>query len=146
MKGVKISLKRICPLAGRKVKNDLPVDRPVDRPTFKFLTVEPADRPPGRSRPEPESNGSLAGRSPGRPGQPESGLTSVGRPLGRPAQGAGLRARPCARRSTGPVDRLWLWSIGPVDRQSLAELNSELENWVFNYQIYPIKSLKNPQK
>ena len=33
--GVFITHYKICPLAGRKVKIDLPVDRPVDRPTVK---------------------------------------------------------------------------------------------------------------
>ena len=112
----------------------------------KFMTVEPAGGPPGRPRPEPESNGSLAGRPPGRPGQPESGLTSAGRPLSRPAKKAGLRARPCARRSTGPVDQPLVQSTVPVDRQGLAELFIGFENWVSNYLIKSHKLSKIPQK
>ena len=53
---------KICPLAVGKGKFALPVDRAVDRPTVKFMTVEPTDRPPGRPGLDPESNGSLAGR------------------------------------------------------------------------------------
>ena len=53
------------------VRNDLPVDQAVDRPTVIFITVvptvdRPVDRPP-----------------------PESGALSVGRPCGRPAELAG---------------------------------------------------------
>ena len=57
---------------------DLPVDRPVDHPTFEFLTVGPlVDRPVDRAKP--------AGRLPGRPALPERWAVSVGRPPGRPA-------------------------------------------------------------
>ena len=47
----------ICPLAAGKGK----FAPPVDRPTIKFLTVEPPGRPPGRPGLDPESNGSLVG-------------------------------------------------------------------------------------
>ena len=57
----------ICPLAAEKGQIALPVDRPVDRPTVTFLTVEPNGRSPGRPSPDPESNSSLADRPPGRP-------------------------------------------------------------------------------
>ena len=91
----------------------LPVGRLKGRPTVKFLTVEPVSRPPGRSRPEPESNGSLAGRPPGRPEQPESGLLSVGRPAQRLAACTFL----VHVRSTGTVDRrARSQPFGPVDR------------------------------
>ena len=65
--GVFITHLKICPLAAEKGQFALPVDRPVDRPTVKFLTVEPTGRLPGRPGLDPESNGSLAGRPPGRP-------------------------------------------------------------------------------
>ena len=61
--GVFIPSFRICPLAAEKGQFALLVDRPVDRPTVKNLTVAPVGRP-GL---DPESNGSLAGRLPGRP-------------------------------------------------------------------------------
>ena len=81
--------------------------------------------------PIPESTCSLAGRPLGRPclahgrpsgrsPPPESGALAVGRPLGRLAQVAGQACTFCARQSTGPVDRLWVRSTGPVDCQSLA--------------------------
>ena len=53
----------ICPLAAEKGQFALPVDRP----TVTILTVAPAGRPPGQPGLNPESNGSLVGRSPGRP-------------------------------------------------------------------------------
>ena len=40
---------------------------PVDRPTVKFMTVEPTGRPPGRPGLDSESKGSLAGQPLGRP-------------------------------------------------------------------------------
>ena len=41
---------KFCPLAARKVRNDLPVDRQVDRPTVIFMTVvPPVDRPVDRA-------------------------------------------------------------------------------------------------
>ena len=40
------TLSKICPLAAGKVRNVLPVDRPVDLPTVIFMNVEPpVDRP-----------------------------------------------------------------------------------------------------
>ena len=57
--GVFIAPYEICLLAAGKGRNALPVDRP----TVKNLTVAPTGRP-GL---DPESNGSLAGRPPGRP-------------------------------------------------------------------------------
>ena len=61
--GVFIPSFQICPLAAEKGKFALPVDRP----TVIFLTVEPTERLPDRPGLDPESNGSLAGRLPGRP-------------------------------------------------------------------------------
>ena len=103
----------ICPLAAEKAHIGLPIDRLVDRPMVKKLTVEPFGRPPGQPCPEPERNGSLAGRPPGRPGQPQSGLTLVGRPLGRPTKHIGL----CARlvHIGQPVRSTDHW-FGPIDR------------------------------
>ena len=71
---------------GREKGPDWPSGRPAGRPANGQIIDR---RPPGRPPPESEINGSLAGRPPGRPGQPESGLTSVG----RPAKQAGLCAR-----------------------------------------------------
>ena len=60
--GVYIAPYEICPLAaGRGI-----FVLPVDRPTVKNLTVEPTSRPPGQPGLDPESNGSLVGRPPGR--------------------------------------------------------------------------------
>ena len=60
-----------------KVKNDLSVDRPVDRLTVIFLTVEPpVDRPVDRAKPavdHPVDRPAL-----------ESWVLSVGRLRGRP--------------------------------------------------------------
>ena len=117
----------------------LAVDRPCRPPTVKNLTVG-ASRSTARSTvPIQRANalwpvdhsvdrGKPYGRPFGRPPPPESWVLAVGRPLGRPDQVAGQRARPCVCRSTDLVDRLWVRSTGPVDRQSLAGLNKGFEN------------------
>ena len=97
-----------------QAQNGLSVDRRVDRPTVRFLTIGdvsrptcrltkgrlPIGRPPGRLRPEPESL--LSGRSIGRStgADPESKLSgSVDRPVDRPSS-QGLCTLLCT-----PVDR-----------------------------------------
>ena len=95
----------------------------------------PDGRPPGRP--------CLAyGRPSGRPPPPESGGLAVGRPHNRPAQVPAQRAQVCARRSTGPVDRLWVRSTVPVDRQNLAEGILGQKNLIFLFLKNPIKFLK----
>ena len=105
----------------------LPVDRAVDRPTVKFMTVEPTGRPLGRLGLDPESNGSLAGRPHGRPKldtesralcrstgafSREQRLTG-GRPIRSTGQPAWLRARPV---HVGRPDRSTDFCL--VDRQT----------------------------
>ena len=53
--GVFITPFEICPLAAGKGRNALPVDRPFDRPTVIFLTVEPSVDRPDRPRLDTES-------------------------------------------------------------------------------------------
>ena len=80
------------------------------------------------------------GRSPGRPPTVEKSTIGELRSTGRSTKvfqraklfgqltarstgpGPGQRAQVCARRSTGPVDRLWIPVDRPVDRQSLAAM------------------------
>ena len=101
------SPKEICPLASLvKGKIALPVDQAVDRPTVIFMTVEPPVDQPLDRRLETESKALC--RSTGR----STGAISREQKLsaGRPTRSIGLPAKTivhiCARRSTGPVDRL----------------------------------------
>ena len=89
-----------------------PVDRSVDRPS---LTVDQSvDRP-----------------------HPRVGyLQSVDRPIDRPKWLASVHIL-CTS-----VDRSGRPTLGPVDRQSLADSKSGLKTWVFNILKNPIKSLK----
>ena len=82
--GVFIAPFQICPLAAGKGIFALPVNRAVDRPTDKFITVEPTIRPLGRPGLDLESNGSLACRPLGRSELDTESRVSAGRPVGRP--------------------------------------------------------------
>ena len=93
--GVFITHLEICPLAADKGKIALPVDRP----TVKFLTVEPAGRP--RDRPMPSLRSTVRLTAPTR----EWGTCS--RSTERSTGPSGwLCARHRARQSTVPVNRL----------------------------------------
>ena len=129
--GVFITPFGICPLVAEKGIFALPVDRPVDRPTVTFFTVEPSGRPPGRPCQiqraitlwpidRPIDRAKAHGRPPGQPPPPESGMTYVGRPHGRPAKPTWPLCTSREHRSTGSVDRLLVRSTVPVDRQRLA--------------------------
>ena len=95
-------------MAANSVKNELPVDRAVDRPTVTFdrwqLLV---DRAVDRTQIQRAAALCTVGRSVDRV-QPESNLLGLW---------VSQRARIRARRSTATVDRL----LGTVDRPSLAE-------------------------
>ena len=90
----------------------LSVDRPVDRPTVRNLTVVPAiDRPVDRGL---DTESRLSVRSTGAFQRAEALCGRPGRSTGPPAR-TGVHV--CARRSTDSVDRLQARSTGPVDRQ-----------------------------
>ena len=105
------------------------VDRAVDRPTVKFITIEPTGRPLSRPSLDPESNGSLAGRSLGRP-ELDTESRALCRSTGRSTRAFSREqklsgSRPT--RSTGPpawlgvclctsVDRIGRPTSAPVDR------------------------------
>ena len=132
--GVFITPFGICPLAAEKAQIGLPVDRPVDRPTVKKVTVEPSGRPCQIQRVIalwPVDHPVDRAKAYGRPPPPESGVTSVGRSHGRSAKPTWPLCTSCAHRSTGSVDRLLVWSTVPVDRRSLAGIISEYKNWSF---------------
>ena len=110
-------------------QNDLSVDRPVDRPTVRFLTVEPAVDRPGRPRPGyrkqalcpvdrpdrplPGTENRVLCRSTGAFQRAEALWRSTD-PVDRPSSQAGVHV--CACRSTDSVDRLGRPTSSSVDR------------------------------
>ena len=107
--GLYIAPYEICPLAAGKGKFALPVDRPVDRPTVTFLTVEPL----GRSRLVTESRALCRSTDPVDRGHFQraelSGRSTV--PVDRPPAKC-WRARLCTS-----VDRTGRPTTAAVDRQ-----------------------------
>ena len=118
--GVFIAPYEICPLTAGKGRNALPVDRPVDRSTVIFLTVEPTVDRPGRPILVTESRALCRLIDPVDRGHFQRAELS-GRstdPVDRPTSSS-WRARLCTsvdrpgRPTTATVD----WSGRPADSQ-----------------------------
>ena len=133
-KWVFIAHKQICPLAAAKVRNDPPIDRPVDRPTVIFMTIVPlVDRPVDRDWNREQRLCRTTGtgyreqqlstdRPAGWPGPfPESrALWTVDHPVERPTSPS-WRARLCTS-----VDR----TGRPTGRRPV-KLLRDLKTWLF---------------
>ena len=66
----------------------------------------------------------------------------AGRPLGRPCLEPGKRAQACTRRSTVPVDRLWVRSTGRSTARACQALFWVRKLGLKNIVKIPIKFLK----